>query len=126
MQIFQYLKCKSQLIYCIYCVCTLVVPQIPAFLLAVPQEGPKMARVDMCVNGDEEAFVELKGTGELLRQLPHTFQELVNDRRHLFRISVQVSIPAGTQLYCPSHHTLFKALCKVTLKEIAQKHINLF
>lgn len=97
---------------CICCVCTSVLPQIPAFLLAVPQEGPKMAGVDVCVNGDEEAFIELKGTWELLGQLPHTLQELVNDRRHLFRISVQVSVPAGTQLDCPSHHTLFKSLSK--------------
>lgn len=63
-----------------------------------------MAGVDVRVYGDEEALVELKGTWELLGQLPHTLQELVDDRRHLFRISVQVSVPAGTQF---TENTLF-------------------
>lgn len=76
-----------------------VLPHVPAFFLAVTQEGPKMAGVDVCVYGDEEALVELKGTRELLGQLPHTLQELVDDRRHLFGISVQVSVPAGTPQY---------------------------
>lgn len=67
-----------------------------------------MAGVDVGVYGDEEALVELKGTWELLGQLPHTLQELVDDRRHLFRISVQVSVPAGTQFRpdCPPQKTL--------------------
>lgn len=71
-----------------------------------------MAGVDVCVYGDEEALVELKGTGELLGQLPHTLQELINDGRHLFRISIKVSIPEGTQLClnCPPHHTLFRII----------------
>lgn len=100
--------------YILY-VCTSVLPHIPAFLLAVAQEGPKMAGVDVSVYGDEEALVELKGTRELLGQLPHALQELVDDRRHLFRIAVQVSVPAGTQLRldCPSQHTLFKTSSKV-------------
>lgn len=50
----------------------------------------------MCADGDEEMLVELKGTWELLRQLPHALQELVYDWRLLFRITGQVSIPAGT------------------------------
>lgn len=74
-----------------------VIPHIPAFLLAVSQEGPILAGVDMCVYGDEEALIELKGTWELLRELPHTLQELIDDRRHLFRISVQVGVPARSQ-----------------------------
>lgn len=53
-----------------------------------------MAGVDVCADGDEEMLIELKGTWELLRQLPHTLQELIDDRRLLLRIAVQVSIPA--------------------------------
>lgn len=44
----------------------------------------------MAVNGDEESGVELKGTGELLHELPHTLQELVDDGRDLFGVSDQV------------------------------------
>lgn len=92
-------------------------PYIPAFLLAVAQEGPILAGVDMCVYGDEEALIELKGTWELLRQLPHTLQELIDDRRHLFRISIQVSIPAGRHrarsLLSVTQHTLFKTSTKL-------------
>lgn len=49
----------------------------------------------MCADGDEEVLVELEGTRELLRQLPHALQELIDDRRLLLRIAVQVSVPAG-------------------------------
>ncbi|KAF3838021.1 hypothetical protein F7725_009789 [Dissostichus mawsoni] len=49
-----------------------------------------MAGVDVAVNGDEEPRVELKGTGELLHELPDALQELVDDRRDLFRVSLQV------------------------------------
>lgn len=48
----------------------------------------------MRVDGDEETLVELEGTWKLLRELPHTLQELVHDGGHLFRISIQVGIPA--------------------------------
>lgn len=44
----------------------------------------------MAVNCDEKPLIELKGTGELLHQLPHALQELINDGRHLFRVSYQV------------------------------------
>lgn len=71
-------------------------PHIPALLLAVTQKVSKMAGVDMRADGDEEMLIELKGTWELLRQLPHTLQELIDDRRLLLRIAVQVSVPAGT------------------------------
>lgn len=89
-----------------------VLPHIIPFLLAIAQEGPILRRVDVCVYGDEKALVEFKGTWELLRQLPDTLQELIDDRRHLFRISIQVSIPAGTQLCLnyPSHYTLFESV----------------
>lgn len=50
----------------------------------------------MAVNGDEEPLVELKGTGELLHQLPDAFQELINDWRNLFRVSDQM-IASGQQ-----------------------------
>lgn len=41
----------------------------------------------MAVNSDEEPLIELKGTGELLHELPHAFQQLIDDGRHLFRVS---------------------------------------
>lgn len=41
----------------------------------------------MTVNSDEEPLVELKDTGKLLHELPHTFQQLVDDGRYLFRVS---------------------------------------
>lgn len=44
----------------------------------------------MAVNGDEEPLVELKGTGVLLHELPHTLQELIDDGRYLFRVSYLV------------------------------------
>lgn len=47
----------------------------------------------MAVNGDEEPLVELKGAGELLHELPHALQELIDDRRYLFRVSDQVVAP---------------------------------
>lgn len=71
-------------------------PHIPAFLLAVAEKVSKMAGVDMRADGDEEMLIELKGTWKLLRQLPHTLQELIDDGRLLFRIAVQVSIPEGS------------------------------
>lgn len=70
-------------------------PHVPAFLWAVPEKVSEMAGVNVCADGDEEMLVELKGTWELLRQLPHALQELVYDWRLLFRITGQVSIPAG-------------------------------
>lgn len=68
-------------------------PHIPVFLLAVTEEVSKVAGVDVRADGDEEMLIELKGTWELLWQLPHALQELIDDRRLLFRIAVQVSIP---------------------------------
>lgn len=47
----------------------------------------------MAVNGDEESLVELKGTGELLHELPHALQELIDDGRYLFGVSDQVVAP---------------------------------
>lgn len=47
----------------------------------------------MVVNGDEKPLVELEGAGELLHQLPHTLQKLIDDRRHLLWVSNQVITP---------------------------------
>ncbi len=44
----------------------------------------------MAVNGDEEPFVELKGTGELLHELPHALQQLINNGRYLFGVTHQM------------------------------------
>lgn len=49
----------------------------------------------MAVNGDEEPLVELEGTGELLRELPHAFQQLIDDGRHLFRVPNLVVASGG-------------------------------
>lgn len=88
-----------------------VPPHVPALLLAVSQEVPVLAGVDVCVNGQEEALVELKGTRELLRQLPHTLQELVDDGGHLLRVSIQVGIPGDTAAPQPSTtQTLLQSL----------------
>lgn len=40
----------------------------------------------MAVNGDEESLIELEGTGELLAELPHAFQQLIDDGRRLLRV----------------------------------------
>jgi len=44
----------------------------------------------VAVNGDEEPLIVFEGTGELLHKLPQTLQELIDDGRHLFRVSDQV------------------------------------
>lgn len=49
----------------------------------------------MAVNGDEEPLVELEGTGELLHELPHAFQQLINDGRHLFGVPNLVVASGG-------------------------------
>ena len=41
----------------------------------------------------QEALVELEGTGELLGQLPQDLQELVQDRGDLPGVPVQVPVP---------------------------------
>ena len=49
----------------------------------------------MHVQLEQEALIELKGTWELLHQLPHTLQELVDHWRHLLRVTLQVSVPGN-------------------------------
>lgn len=63
--------------------------------LVVADEVSKLAGVDVLVNSDQELLVVFKGTGELLHQLPHALQELIDDRRHLFGIASQVVAPGG-------------------------------
>ena len=68
-------------------------PQLLPLSLVVPDEVAILAGVHVVVDGDEEPLVELEGAGELLRQLPHTLQELVHDRGHLLGVPVQVVTP---------------------------------
>lgn len=49
----------------------------------------------MAVNGDEKSLVELKGTGELLGELPHAFQQLIDDGRRLLWVTDQVVASVG-------------------------------
>lgn len=49
----------------------------------------------MQVELEQEALVELKGTRELLHQVPHALQELVDHRRHLLGVTLQVSVPGN-------------------------------
>lgn len=55
--------------------------------LTVSQEGAKLTGEDMMVEGDEEVLVELEGRGKLHHDLPHTVQELCEDRRCLFNVT---------------------------------------
>lgn len=70
-------------------------PKIPSLLLAVAQEVAVLAGVHMHVQLEQEALIELEGTWELLHQLPHTLQELVDHWRHLLRVTLQVSVPGN-------------------------------
>lgn len=79
-----------------------VLPHIPALFLAVAQEAPVLTGVHVRMDGNEEALVKLEGTRELFWQLPHTLEKLIDDRGHLFGITIQVGVPAETELslYC--------------------------
>lgn len=83
----------------------------------------------MAVNGDEESLVELKGTGELLGELPHAFQQLIDDGGHLLWVpelvvaSVGWSAQRGEQ---DAHRTrtrkrLFKLLGDRPVRELVSK-----
>lgn len=56
------------------------------FFLAVPNEVPKLARVYMIVDFQQESVIELERTWELLHQLPEALNELGEHRRHLFGV----------------------------------------
>ena len=51
----------------------------------------------MIVESDQELLIELEGCGELDHHLPHTLQELGEDRGRLTHIPRQVTIPEHTQ-----------------------------
>ena len=60
--------------------CTCDVPEIKPVFLAVADEGAELARVDVIVQRQQVALVELEGAGELLQQLPHAVDELPEHR----------------------------------------------
>ena len=70
-------------------------PLLHPLLLAVANEGPKLAGVGVVVEGDQKVFVELEGGGELLSHLPHTVQELSEDWRRLLLLHHCVSTSLG-------------------------------
>lgn len=57
-------------------VTSFVQPQIQPVLLAIANESAKLAALNMVVQRQEEALVELEGARVLVHQLPHTLQEL--------------------------------------------------
>ena len=72
-----------------------VSPVINSTLLTVAKEIAKLAREDMIMELQEESFIELECTGELLRQLPHTVNELGEDWGELTRFIRNQATPAG-------------------------------
>lgn len=62
------------------------VPEIKPVFLAVADEGAELARVDVIVQRQQVALVELEGAGELLQQLPHAVDELAEHGRHLLGV----------------------------------------
>lgn len=67
--------------------------QLLSLPLVVPQEVSKLTGVHVLVDLDEEPLAELEGLRELLRQLPHTLQELGEDGRYLLRVAIQLVTP---------------------------------
>lgn len=63
--------------------------------LAVAQEVPKLAGMDVLVDLNEEPLTELESLRKLFSQLPYALQELREYGRHLFRFGVQLIAPVG-------------------------------
>lgn len=66
-------------------------------LVAGAQEVAKLAGINVVMELEQEALVELKGAGELLHQLPHTLHKLGEHRGHLFGVPIQVATPREVQ-----------------------------
>ena len=71
--------------------CLCISPFVSSLLLAVADEVAIVTGIDVMMERDEEPLVVLKGTGELLHQLPDHLQELVNDWCHFFGIPMDVT-----------------------------------
>lgn len=52
------------------------------------QEVSKLAGINVMLNVNQKPLVELKGTGELFHQLPDALNELVNNWRDFFWITI--------------------------------------
>lgn len=79
-------------------------PELSPLPLVVADEVPELAGVDVAVNRDQEILVVFEGAGELLHQLPHALQELIDNRRHLFGVSRQlVASGEGRHSVIPEH-----------------------
>ncbi len=59
-------------------------PRVPAFLVAVEEEGAEAPRIGVAGDVHEEPRVELQDRGELGADLVHTIEELYEDRTELF------------------------------------------
>lgn len=68
--------------------------QLYSLPLTVANKVSILTGIDVVVNGDQELLVVLEGTGKLLHQLPQALQELIDDGRNLFGVSIQVAAPA--------------------------------
>lgn len=61
-------------------------PKVKSIFFTVPYKCPKLTGVDVVMNGQKEAFVELERTGVLHHQLPHCLHELRENRGHFLII----------------------------------------
>jgi len=70
-------------------------PQVNAILLTIPNESAKLTGMDVVMNGDEEAVIELKYERELLAEVPDTLEPLREDRRDLFGVNLDMTAPVS-------------------------------
>lgn len=52
----------------------------------------------MVMDFKKETFIELKRAWELLHELPHTFNELGEDRGDFFGVTIQMATPREMQI----------------------------
>lgn len=107
--------CKEWLIFLL---------QVFPFFLAIANEVPVLAGVDVRVQLYKESFIELECAGELLHQLPNALQKLIHDRRNLLRVTVQVRVPEVCrrniccvipQGACEIHDDAMQTMCRFRL-----------
>lgn len=62
--------------------------EFSSLLLAIAEEVSELTGVNVVLNVNQKALVELKGARELLHQLPDTLNELVNYWRDFFWVTI--------------------------------------
>ena len=70
-------------------------PLVSPLFLTVPEESSKLAGIGVVVQGHQEVFIELEGSGELLDHLPHTVQKLCENWRGLLLLHGNMATPLG-------------------------------